>query len=49
MLRINPLYIRSYITSKFTIPMQHLFDLVLKMVAKKEDDRIDFQEIYQFI
>ena len=48
-LRDNPIYIRSHITSKFTIEMQHLFDLVLKMVAKKESDRIDFDEIYQFI
>ncbi len=29
--------------------MQQLFDLVVKMVAKEEKDRIDFEEIYQFI
>lgn len=29
--------------------MQQLFDLILRMVAKAEIDRIDFDEIYSFI
>jgi hypothetical protein len=32
-----------------SIPMQQLFDLVLKMVAKKDSDRIDFEAIYSFL
>jgi hypothetical protein len=29
--------------------MQQLFDLVVKMVAKEEQHRVDFDEIYEFI
>lgn len=29
--------------------MQELFDLILRMVAKDEKDRIDFDEIYEFM
>jgi hypothetical protein len=41
-LQINPIQISSYTTSKFSLKMQHLFDLILKMVAKKANSRIDF-------
>jgi hypothetical protein len=48
-LRLNQLNVPAYFRSKISIPMQQLFDLVLKMVAKDEKDRVDFDEIYQFI
>lgn len=31
------------------MPMQHLFELIIKMVAKSERDRIDFDEVYIFM
>jgi hypothetical protein len=48
-LQINPIQISAYTTSKFSMKMQHLFDVVLKMVAKKEISRIDFDEIYRYM
>ena len=47
--RLNQLNVPPYFRSKISIPMQQLFDLVVKMVAKEEKDRVDFDEIYQFI
>jgi hypothetical protein len=41
-LQINPIQISTYTTSKFSLKMQHLFDLILRMVAKKESSRVDF-------
>lgn len=29
--------------------MQHLFDLIIKMVAKNDNERVDFDEIYSYI
>lgn len=29
--------------------MQELFDLIIRMVAKDERNRVDFDEIYEFI
>lgn len=45
----SELTIPPYIKSRLSIPMQELFDLILRMVAKDEKDRIDFDEIYQFM
>ena len=41
-LRLNQLNLPPYFKSKISIPMQQLFDLILKMVSKEEKDRIDF-------
>ena len=48
-LRLNQLNVSPYFRSKISIPMQQLFDLVVKMVAKEEQHRVDFDEIYEFI
>lgn len=48
-LRTNQINVPPYFRSKISIPMQQLFDLILRMVAKAEIDRIDFDEIYSFI
>lgn len=45
----NQLNVPSYFRAKLSIPMQQLFDVILKMVAKEEKNRIDFGEVYQFI
>jgi len=41
-LQINPIQISAYTSSKFSMKMQHLLDIILKMVAKKAQARIDF-------
>ena len=48
-LMVNQLNVPAYFRAKLSIPMQQLFDVILKMVAKQEKHRIDFDEIYQFI
>ena len=45
----NQINVPSYFRAKLSIPMQQLFEVILKMVAKQEKDRIDFDEIYEFI
>lgn len=49
LLRKSKLSIPSYIKSRLSIPMQELFDLIIRMVAKDERNRVDFDEIYEFI
>lgn len=45
-MRVNQLNLPSYFKSKISIPMQQLFDIILKMVSKEEKDRIDFKDIF---
>jgi len=42
LLRKSKLSIPSYIKSRLSIPMQELFDLIIRMVAKDERNRVDF-------
>lgn len=32
-----------YIRARMSPPMQHLFEFVIKMVAKNDDERVDFK------
>lgn len=48
-LRKSKLTVPPFIKSRLSMPMQQLFDLVIMMVAKDEEDRIDFDEVYKFI
>lgn len=45
----NPLHLKTNFSSKFSIDFQHFFDLILKMISKKESGRIDFDVIFDYI
>jgi hypothetical protein len=34
---------------KYSLKFQYFFNLVLRMIAKKESERVDFDEIYEYI
>ena len=48
-LKANPLYLKPNFSNRFSIKFQHFFDLVLSMVSKHEQSRIDFDTVYNYI
>jgi len=45
-LKVNNLYLKPNFSSRFSMKFQHFFDLVLKMIAKSESARINFDTVY---
>ena len=49
LLRVGVLRVPAGVRARMSMPMQHLFELVLGMLAKKDGERLDFGEILQFV
>lgn len=48
-LRLASLMPHNRLRARMSLSMQNLFDVITKMVAKKDSDRVDFDYIYEWI